>query len=119
MERHLPKFDKFIAVGFLAKLPRDFAWEGRYNHKGFGVLVYFVVEFPFEFTGTFPELNRIGVVSDEEIPKIIEDCSGMNLEWMRTRIKNFLGHMNGIHNNDDLGDIIQRACLVDATPYSE
>jgi len=119
LERHLPKFDKFITVGFLAKFPRDFVWEERRHHKGFGILVYFVVEFPFEFTRTFPELNRIGVVGDEEILKVVENCSGMILEWMRARIKNFLGHVDGIHNNDDLGNIIQRTCLVDATPYSE
>jgi len=119
LEHHLPKFDKFITVGFLAKFPRCFAWEGRCNHKGFGVLVYFVVESPFKFTRTFPELNRIGVVSNEEILKIVEDSSRMNLEWIRTRIKNFLGHMNGIHNDNDLGDIIQRTCLIDVTPYSE
>jgi len=77
------------------------------------------MEFPFEFTKTFPELNRIGVISNEEIPKIVEDNSGMNLEWMRTRIENFLDYMNGICNDNDLGDIIQRTYLVDATPYSK
>ena len=78
-----------------------------------------MVEFPFEFTRTFPELNRIGVISDEEVLKVVEDCSGMDLKWMRTRIENFLGHIDGIRNDDDLGDIIQQTCLVDATPYSE
>jgi len=78
-----------------------------------------VVEFPFEFTRTFPELNRIGFVGNEEISKIAEDSSRMNLERMRTRVKDFLGHMNGIRDDDDLGYIIQRTCLVDATPYSE
>jgi len=39
-----------------------------------------VVEFPIEFTGTFPELDRIGFIGSEEIPKISEDSDGMNLE---------------------------------------
>jgi len=82
LECHLSKFDKFITVGLLAKFPRDFAWVGRCNHKGLGVFVYFVVESPFESTRTFPELNRIGVVSNEEILKIVENSSGVNLEWM-------------------------------------
>jgi len=119
LECHLPKFDKFIAVGLLVKFPRDFAWVGRCNQKRLGVFVYFVVESPFESTRIFPELNRIGVVSNEEIPQIVENCSRMNLEWMRSSIENFLGHMNGVRNNNDFGDIIQRTCLVDATPYSK
>jgi len=41
-----------------------------------------VVEFPFEFTRTFPELDRIGFFGSEEIPKISEDSDGMNLERM-------------------------------------
>jgi len=78
-----------------------------------------VVEFPFEFTRTFPELDRIGFVGSEEVPKITEDSDGMNLKRMRTRVEDFLGHMNGIRNNDNFGYIIQRTCLVNATSNSE
>ena len=78
-----------------------------------------MVEFPFEFTRTFPELDGIGFIGSEEIPKISEDSNGMNLEWMRTRVEDLLGHVNGIRNDDDLGYIIQRARLIDATSDSE
>jgi len=107
LERHLPKFDKFIAVGLLAIFPRDFTWVGRRNHKGLGIFVYFVVESPFEFTRTFPKFNRTRVVSNEEIPQIAENCGRVNLEWMRSSIKNFLGHMNGVCNDNNFGDIVQ------------
>jgi len=78
-----------------------------------------MVEFPFEFTRTFPELDRIGFVGSEEILKISKDSDGMNLERMRTRVEDFLGHMNGIRDDDDLGYIIQRTHLVDATSNGE
>ena len=78
-----------------------------------------MVEFPFEFTRAFPELDGIGFIGSEEIPKISEDSDGMNLERMRTRVEDLLGHMNGIRDDNDLGYIIQRACLVDATSDSE
>jgi len=80
LECHLPKFNDFIAVGLLAEFPRDFAWVERRNHKGLGVFVYIVVESSFESARTFPELNRIGVVSNEETPQIVENCSRVNLE---------------------------------------
>ena len=66
-----------------------------------------MVESLFESARTFPELNRIGVVSNEETLQIVENCSRVNLEWMRSSIEDFLGHMNGVHNDDDFGDIIQ------------
>ena len=78
-----------------------------------------MVEFLFEFTRTFPELDGIGFIGSAEIPKISEDSDRMNLERMRTRVEDLLGHMNGIRDNDDLGYIIQRAHLVDTTSDSE
>jgi len=78
-----------------------------------------VVEFPFEFARTLPELDRIGIVSGEESPKVAEDSGGVNLERMRPQVEDFLGHMNGIRNDYNLGNIIQRTCLVDTTSYSE
>ena len=78
-----------------------------------------MVEFPFEFTRTLPELNRIGIVSGEESPKVAEDSSGVTLERMQPWIEDFLGHMNGIRDDYDLGNIVQQTCLVDATSYSE
>ena len=78
-----------------------------------------MVEFPFEFTRTLPELNRIGIVSSEESPKVAEDSDGVTLERMRLWIEDFLGHMNGICDNYNLGNIVQQTCSVDATSYSE
>ena len=66
-----------------------------------------MVESQFKSARTFPELNRVGVISNEEILQIVENCSRVNLEWMRSSIENFLGHVNGVCNNNDFGDIIQ------------
>ena len=38
-----------------------------------------MVEFLFEFTRTFPELNRIGIIGREEVSKNAEDSGGVNL----------------------------------------
>ena len=38
-----------------------------------------MVEFPFEFTRTFPELNRIGIVGGEESPKVTENSGGVGV----------------------------------------
>ena len=78
-----------------------------------------MVEFPFEFARTFPKLDGIGFIGSEEIPKVSEDSDGMNLERMRSRVEDLLGCMNGIRDNNDLGNIIQQACLVDATSDSK
>ena len=78
-----------------------------------------MVEFPFEFTRALPELNRIGIVGGEESPKVTENSSGVDLERVQTWIKDFLGHMNGVRDDYNLGDIVQRTSLVDATSYSE
>ena len=63
-----------------------------------------MVESPFESTRTFPELNRIVVISNEEILQIVENCSRMNLEWMRSSIEDFFGRTNRVRNDDDFGD---------------
>jgi len=78
-----------------------------------------VVKFPFEFARTLPELDRIGIVSGEESPKVAEDSSGVKLERMQPWVEDFLGHMNGIRDDYDLGNIIQRTCLVNTTSYSK
>ena len=78
-----------------------------------------MVEFPFEFTRTFPELDRIGIIGREENSKNAEDSGGVNLERMRTQVEDFLSHMDGIRDSYDLGNIVQRTCLIDTISYSE
>ena len=78
-----------------------------------------MVEFPFEFARTLPELNRIGIVGGEESPKVTKNSGGVDLERVRSRIEDFLGYMNRVCDDYNLGDIVQCTCLVDATSYSE
>jgi len=74
---------------------------------------------PFETTWTFPEFNGINMVRVEELPQFTKNCCSVKLERMRFAIENFLCHVNGISYNDDLGDIIDGAGLVDTTPDSK
>ena len=66
-----------------------------------------MVEFPFEFTRAFPELDRIGIIGREEVSKNAEDSGGVNLERVQTQVEDFLSHMDGIRDGYDLGNIVQ------------
>jgi len=74
---------------------------------------------PFETTWTFPEFNGIDVVRVEELLQFMKDRCSVELERVRFTIENFLCCVNGISYNDDLGNIIDGAGLVDTTPDSE
>jgi len=48
-----------------------------------------MVEFPFKFARTLPELDRIGNVSGEEDLKVAEDSGRVNLERMRVIVREY------------------------------
>ena len=119
LERHLPLVDDIIAVGFLAKVPRNFARICGSWVEWFGVFINIVMKSPFETTWTFPEFNGIDTVRVEELPQFTKNRCSVELERVRFAIENFLCHVNGISYDDDLGDVIDGAGLVDTTPNSE
>ena len=73
----------------------------------------------FEMTRTFPEFNGIVDVTVKEIAKIIKNDHWLNLEEMNRWIKNSFDHMNGVSDNDDLGNIVEVWWLIDTTPNSK
>jgi len=119
LKRHLPLVDDIVAIRFLAKVPRDFARIYRSYRERFGVFINIMVKSPFEAAWALPEFNGIGLIRAEELPQFMKDCSSMYLERMRFTIKNLLCCMNRVHYNDDLGDVVHRAGLVDTTPDSK
>jgi len=119
LKRHLPLVDDVVAIRFLAKVPRDFARiYGSYCER-FGVFIDIMVKSPFEAAWALPEFNRIGLIRAEELPQFIKDCSSMYLERVRFTIKNLLCRVNQVCYDDDLGDVVHGAGLVDTTPDSE
>jgi len=77
------------------------------------------MESPLEFTWALPKFNEIRLIRVEKILQFIQDGSSMNLEEMDITIEDFLGRMNRVSYNDDLGDIINGASLVYATSDSK
>jgi len=63
------------------------------------------VKIPVEMTETFPEFYQIILIASKEMVKFTEYGYSINLERMCQRIKNFLGCMDRISNNDNFGNI--------------
>jgi len=64
------------------------------------------MEFPLEFTWTFPKFNGIGFVRVEEFPQFVQDGNSVNLKGVDITIEDFLGCMDGVGYDDNFGDII-------------
>jgi len=119
LKHHLPLVDDVVTIRFLAKVSRDFARiYGSYCER-FGVFIDVMVKSPFEAAWALPEFNGIGLIRAEELLQFMKDCSSMYLERVRFAIENLLCCVNRVCYNDDLGDIIHRAGLVDTTPDSK
>ena len=70
---------------------------------------------PFEFTWALPKFNGVGLVRDEKFPQFVKYCSRMNLKRMRFAIKDFSSHMDRVGYDNNLRDVVDGACLIDAT----
>jgi len=68
---------------------------------------------PSEFARAFPEFNGIGFIRREKCMQFAEYNSRVDLVRMGSTVKYFLGRMNRVSYNDDFGDIIDGACLID------
>ena len=77
------------------------------------------MESSIEATWTFPKFNRISLASRKELLKFMKNCSRMDLIWVRFVIKDFPSRMDRVSDNDDFGNILFAACLVNATFNSE
>jgi len=119
LKRHLPLVDDVIAIRFLAEVPRYFTRIYGYHCEGFGVFVNVFMKSPFESAWAFPEFNGISVVRVEKLPQFTKNCSSVNLERMGFTIEDFLCHVDKVCYNDNLGDVIDRRCLVDTASNSK
>jgi len=77
------------------------------------------VESPLEAAWAFPKFNRVFLASGKEMLKFAKNCSRMDLIWVRFVIKDFPSCMNGVSDNDDFGNVLNAACLVNAASNSE
>jgi len=67
----------------------------------FSITVNQQVQRPLDFTGTIPKFNMINNVFSEKLSKFMRDGSRINLIGMRQEIKNSLGSMNRVCDDDD------------------
>ena len=56
LKYHFPVLKNIVTFGFLAIIPRCFAWEYRSRIRSLQFMVDSLVEMPIKTTGTFPEL---------------------------------------------------------------
>ena len=119
LEHHLPLADDIVTVSFLAIIPGNSARISRRWVEWFGVFVDIMMKPSFKMAWTFPKFNGVIVVWVEEALQLTENHCSIRLERMRFAIEYFLCSMNGVHYNDDLGDVCFGAGLVNTASDSE
>ena len=67
----------------------------------------------------FPKFDRVVGITVEEIAKVRQNSSWLNLEEMDRGVKNSFDHVNRISDNNDLGNIINAHSLIDTTSNSK
>jgi len=77
------------------------------------------VESPLEAAWAFPKFNKVFLASGKEMPKFAKNCSQMDLIWVRFVIKDFPSCMDGVSYNDDFGNVLSAAYLVNAISNGE
>jgi len=80
------------------------------------VFVDCFIKRPIELTRTLPEFDQVILISNEEFTKFVKDGHCMDLVRMWWQIKDFLGPMNGISDNDNFGNVFLIWGLVYTTP---
>ena len=115
LKHYLPLVDDIVTVSFLAIISGNFARISGLQVEQFGVFVDIMMKPPFKVAWTFPKFNGVVAVRVEEALQLTENCCSMGLEGMRFAVKYFLCSMNGVHYNDNLGDVFFSAGLADTT----
>jgi len=72
------------------------------------------VESPLEAAWVFPKFNGVFLASGKEMLKFMKNCSRMDLIWVRFVIKDFPSCVDGVGDNDDFGNVLSAAYLVNA-----
>jgi len=61
---------------------------------------------PLDFTWAFLKFDGVRLVRVEEFPQFAQDSSRVNLEGVDITIEDFLGRMDGVSYDNNLGDVI-------------
>ena len=72
-----------------------------------------------EMARVFPKFNRVVDMTVEEIAKIRQNSSWLNLEGINRKVENSFDCVNRISDNDNLGNIINVHSLIDTTSNGE
>jgi len=59
-----------------------------------------------DFTWAFLKFDGVRLIRVEEFPQFIQDSNSVNLEGVDITIEDFLGRMDGVSYDNNLGDII-------------
>ena len=71
------------------------------------------MEMPLEIARAFPKFDRVVGLTVEEIAKVKQNSSWLNLEGIDREVKNSFDCVNRISDNNDLGNIIDACSLID------
>ena len=77
------------------------------------------MKMPLEMAKAFPKFDRVVGITVEEIAKVRQNSSWLNLERIDRRVKNSFYYVNRISDNNDLGNIIDACSLIDTISNSE
>ena len=72
-----------------------------------------------EMARVFPKFNRVVDMTVEEIAKVRQNSSWLNLEGINRKVENSFDCVNRISDDDDLGNIINVHSLIDTTSNGE
>ena len=72
-----------------------------------------------EMARAFPKFNRVVDMTVEEIVKVRQNSSWLNLEGINRKVENSFNCVNRISDDDDLGNIINVHSLIDTTSNGE
>jgi len=67
------------------------------------------------FARALPEFNCVLLLITEELYKVIKDKSSLLLECVRERVKDLFCCIDGVHDNNDFGYVLEMGCLINVT----
>jgi len=77
------------------------------------------VELPITLARIFSEFDFVLLLTAKELSEAIKDKSSLLLEYVQRRVKDLFCHMNGVHDNNDFGYVLEMDCLINAASDSK
>ena len=119
LESHFPAVENVVTLVFPAKVPEWFAWEDGWQIELLCFFVNYVVKMLSLITWAVPKLNEVVVVSLEEFSEFMRNRCRLLLVRVWWWIKNSLGSIDRVCDNDDLIHITNKGGLIDTTSYGK